>query len=191
MSEDNQDNPWPGFVDIMSSALLVFVFLVLIQLMVIAGVSMKVGQNTIRPVNPEASLSERPPDIAAPSAQTDHAGAQSIVDKPSRARVVPGQNSITIFYDELETLLSQENTAVLDQWVNEQKTQIREQQIIRLTSFLKWQELSATTSAYVAYNRLMDLRNQLVKHGLSAENITVRISNTSTESNHVDIQISP
>lgn len=193
MSEDNQDNPWPGFVDIMSSALLVFVFLVLIQLMVIAGVSMKIGQNAIRHINPEpeASLSESPPQAREPLAQTDHTGAQSIEDTPSRARVVPDQNSITIFYDELETLLSQENTAVLDQWVSEQKAQMIEPRSIRLTSFLNRQELSATTSAFVAYNRMMDLRNQLIKHGLSAENITVRISNTSTESNHVDIQISP
>ena len=50
MSEENEDKPWPGFVDIVSSALLVFVFLVLIQLMVIAGVSMKVGQNAVQEI---------------------------------------------------------------------------------------------------------------------------------------------
>ena len=192
MSEDNQDNPWPGFVDIMSSALLVFVFLVLIQLMVIAGVSMKVGQNATRNLTPEQRASQLESPAGVGEQLSEQADAEFTEDKPSRARVVPGKNSVTIIYDELETLLSKENTAVLDQWVNEQKAQILEQQqVIRLTCFLNRQGLSTTTSAYVAYNRLMYLRSQLIRHGLPAENITVRISQTSTESNHVDIHINP
>ena len=194
MSEENEDNPWPGFVDIVSSALLVFVFLVLIQLMVIAGVSMKVGQNAVQEIAANNPQPEDTPNIeeSVQSQQEipEEANAQRPPDYESKARIITAENSLVIVYDKFETLLSEENSALLDAWINDNKEQLQQGQI-SLNSFLNQQTLSVTTSSYISYTRMMELRGQFIKNGLLPKNISIRIKKTSVESNHVEIHITP
>ena len=194
MSEENEDNPWPGFVDIVSSALLVFVFLVLIQLMVIAGVSMKVGQNAVQEIAANNPQPEDTPNIeeSVQSQQEipEKANAQRPPDYESKARIITAENSLVIVYDKFETLLSEENSALLDAWINDNKEQLQQGQI-SLNSFLNQQTLSVTTSSYISYTRMMELRGQFIKNGLLPKNISIRIKKTSVESNHVEIHITP
>ena len=194
MSEENEDNPWPGFVDIVSSALLVFVFLVLIQLMVIAGVSMKVGQNAVQEIAANNPQPEDTPSIekSLQSQQEipEEANAQRPPDYESKARIITAENSLVIVYDKFETLLSEENSALLDAWINDNKEQLQQGQI-SLNSFLNQQTLSVTTSSYISYTRMMELRGQFIKNGLLPKNISIRIKKTSVESNHVEIHITP
>ncbi len=194
MSEENEDNPWPGFVDIVSSALLVFVFLVLIQLMVIAGVSMKVGQNAVQEIAANNPQPEDTPNIeeSVQSQQEipEEANAQRPPDYESKARIITAENSLVVVYDKFETLLSEENSALLDAWINDNKEQLQQGQI-SLNSFLNQQTLSVTTSSYISYTRMMELRGQFIKNGLLPKNISIRIKKTSVESNHVEIHITP
>ena len=194
MSEENEDNPWPGFVDIVSSALLVFVFLVLIQLMVIAGVSMKVGQNAVQEIAANNPQPEDTPNIeeSVQSQQEipEEANAQRPPDYESKARIITAENSLVIVYDKFETLLSEENSALLDAWINDNKEQLQQGQI-SLNSFLNQQTLSVTTSSYISYTRMMELRGQFIKNGLLPKSISIRIKKTSLESNHVEIHITP
>ena len=194
MSEENEDNPWPGFVDIVSSALLVFVFLVLIQLMVIAGVSMKVGQNAVQEIAANNPQPEDTPNIerSLQSQQEipEEANAQRPPDYESKARIITAENSLVVVYDKFETLLSEENSALLDAWINDNKEQLQQGQI-SLNSFLNQQTLSVTTSSYISYTRMMELRGQFIKNGLLPKNISIRIKKTSLESNHVEIHITP
>ena len=174
MSDENQENPWPGFVDIMSSALLVFVFLVLVQLLVIAGISLKVSQQAAEQASQKTTLDSK--SVAKPRENTQS------------TELVLTDTSIKIIYTQLETLLSEKNKLQFNEWVKEHKSEVLSKPIL-ITSFLSMQDLSLTTSSFVSYNRLMDLRDRLIKNGLPAKNITVRINNSKETNNYAIIQV--
>ncbi len=192
-NQENQENPWPGFVDIMSSALLVFVFLVLVQLLVIAGVSMKISESAAQRIIEETiNKSPQATQSVEKSENTNEAETRNPLEivREDAARVLPELDALRIVYSQLETILSEKNLQVIDQWINQNKANM-ENRKVQLTSFLSIKDLSLSTSAFVSYNRLMDIRSRLIKHGIPAKNITVRIDNTSTErNNHVLIQVS-
>ncbi|WP_157673455.1 hypothetical protein [Endozoicomonas ascidiicola] len=160
----------------MSSALLVFVFLVLVQLLVIAGISLKVSQQAVE----QASKSNTTQSTDVVSKRRENAQSTELVLTDT---------SIKIIYTQLETLLSEQNKGQFNQWVKKHKGEILTNPIV-ITSFLSMKDLSLTTSSFVSYNRLMDLRDRLIKNGLPAKNITVRISNNQEINNYAIIQVS-
>lgn len=190
MHQDDQENPWPGFVDMMSSTLLVFVFLVIIQLLVIAGVSMKIGKN-ISEKRFEKILEKRISEVTASTVEKASAPPPKPLPVP-----VSGETLLTIIYPNLDTLPSAEENQRIDDWVALHKQQLHAQKI-HISGFIGLKDLSMSTSSFVSFNRVMDIRSRLIKQGVPIDNITVRINdqvpeNTPPESrNAVIVEIQP
>ena len=209
MSKDTQENPWPGFVDVLSSTLLVFVFLVIVQLLVIAGVSMKISQTVtekmLQQLMEEAELTTLPAsqeeitqkEIAqievarVEIAETNKAPTnikQTVVkEKTNPVSLVATKEKLLISYKGLSTLLESEDSERIDQWISDRIELLRASKIL-LNAYLGTQSLSTSTSYYVSYNRMMDIRKRMVAHGVPGNNIKVRIHESDQE-NHNKVEL--
>ena len=222
MSKDTQENPWPGFVDVLSSTLLVFVFLVIVQLLVIAGVSMKVSQTAIEEIkqqllnktqtdaeaSPQINAEVSPQTNAEANPQTNaETSPQTLVEKDVKSArktkieqavaydtenpvsLNSAKETLSIDYKGLGTLLEDEDSKQIDQWIND-RIKILKNSRIQLNAYLGSPGVPTSTSYYVSYNRMMDLRKRMVALGIPGKNITVRIHNSSEEKhNKVELWI--
>lgn len=190
MQQDDQENPWPGFVDIMSSTLLVFVFLVIIQLLLIAGVSMKIGE-TVSKKQFEQLLEENMSEAAASSIEQ-----QPSLRPKQRSALASDADRLTILYSNLDTLLNAKENLRTDGWIVQHKQQMLAGKV-HISGFIGLKDLSISTSSFVSFNRVMDIRSRIIEQGVPADNITVRISDTAPDndapknSNIVIIEIHP
>ena len=194
MSKDTQENPWPGFVDVLSSTLLVFVFLVVIQLLVIAGVSMKISQTVTEKMMEELlkeaetkALTITETEIAKIKEKSSNVEQSVVKEKENPTSLVTTKDKLAIVYKGLHTLLENEDSEQVDLWINDRVDLLRTSEIL-LNAYLGSSTLSTSTSYYVSYNRMMDIRKRLVLQGVPGDNIKVRIHNSDQE-NHNKVEL--
>ena len=193
MSNDSQENPWPGFVDVLSSTLLVFVFLVIIQLLVIAGVSMKVSQTVTAEMKQQLMAEAQAKVEASLQVLSDKGEGSSLIEQvvhysnENPVSTSDAKESLAIVYSGLGTLLEDEDTTQVDQWIRE-KMNLLINSRVQLNAYLGSEELSTSTSYYVSYSRMMDLRKRLVDLGVPGKNIIVRI-HESDEEKHNKVEL--
>ena len=194
MSKDTQENPWPGFVDVLSSTLLVFVFLVVIQLLVIAGVSMKISQTVTEKMLQELlkeaeakALTITETEIAKIKEKASNIEQNVVKEKVNPTSLVTTKDKLAIVYKGLSTLLENEDSERIDLWINDRIDLLRTSEIL-LNAYLGSPTLSTSTSYYVSYNRMMDIRKRLVLLGVPGDNIKVRIHDSDQE-NHNKVEL--
>ncbi|MET4694555.1 hypothetical protein [Endozoicomonas lisbonensis] len=194
MSKDAQENPWPGFVDVLSSTLLVFVFLVIIQLLVIAGVSMKVSQTVTEKMlqellreAEEKALTITETEIAQIKEKSSQVEQTVVKEKENPVSLVATKDKLAIVYKGLSTLLENDDSEQVDQWIKDRIDLLRTSDIL-LNAYLGSATLSTSTSYYVSYNRMMDIRKRLVLQGVPGDQIKVRIHDSDRE-NHNKVEL--
>ncbi|MFK0571779.1 hypothetical protein [Endozoicomonas sp.] len=174
MFNDDQENPWPGFVDVMSSTLLVFVFLVIIQLIVMAGISLKIDQKVTGKLE---TIANQP------------ATASETSNQKSLPKTLGEEFQFTLIYSNLDAILTEENRKNIGNWIKQHKALLLTSNI-QVSAFLGQKGLSRSTSSFVSFSRLMLIRDELVKQGIPTARITIRISDkVMADDNHILIQI--
>ena len=201
MSNEPQDNPWPGFVDVLSATLLVFVFLVIVQLLVIAGVSMKVSKvvsekyleqklEKVEFLSSEVSASPQPDQISPDKInQAGEIKPESHKPQAPAPSLVVSKAELKILYNNLDTLMDADNNTRIGDWINDNANELKQQKV-QINASIGLENLSMSTSYFVSFNRAMDIRNKLVEEGVPTNNITVRIHKTeNNDQNEVVIGI--
>ncbi len=197
MAKQPESNPWPGFVDALSTTLLVFVFLVVVLILVVTALSVQVGF-----------------DIASSVIQTDKKSAGTLdaldigqqasveadfdkeivsealeVNLESQVNTELKDKLIRIKYQDFNAKLSEAARAELDKWLKENLDKIQEKTIY-IISLLNSSEIAKTVNYEVSFSRITLIRSILTKQGVPSGNIKIRLDDSGTDQrNEVIIKV--
>ncbi|WP_422136312.1 MULTISPECIES: hypothetical protein [unclassified Endozoicomonas] len=197
MAKKVESNPWPGFVDALSTTLLVFVFLVVVLVMVVSALSVQVGFDI-------AQSSIEAEHAAAGSTEGQEAGQQASVEADIEKEIVSEALSVNlesqvsteiksklirIKYEDFNSRLSEAANKELQDWVQANMDDFQGK-TIHVISLLNSRSLAKTVSYEIAFNRISQVRKILLDAGMSAEFIKIRLDESGTEQrNQVVIRV--
>ncbi|WP_263080626.1 hypothetical protein [Endozoicomonas sp. Mp262] len=198
MAKEPESNPWPGFVDALSTTLLVFVFLVVVLVLVVTGLSVQVGQDIA------AALVEQQVKAAGKSDEANVGNAISLKSDSAKeivseakadevqiktVNLSTGEERIRVKYQDLSALMNPEANDELNQWIQENLEKIKSRKVI-IVGLLHSSDVATTTSYYVSFNRVMAIRKVFTDLGVPKQNLKVRVDDSGKENkNEVLIQL--
>ena len=198
MAKEPESNPWPGFVDALSTTLLAFVFLVVVLVLVVTGLSVQVGQDIAAAMVEQqvkaAGVSDaanvgNPVSLKSDSAKEIVSEAESYEVAIKTVSVSTGTEKIRDKYQDLSALMNAEASEELTKWIQENLEMIQSRQVL-IVGLLHSGDVATTTSYYVSFNRVMAIRKAFVDLGVPSENLKVRVDNSGKDNkNEVVIQL--
>ncbi|KEQ11316.1 hypothetical protein GZ77_25860 [Endozoicomonas montiporae] len=188
MAKKAQSNPWPGFVDALSTTLLVFVFLVVVLILVVTALSVQVGldiaQSSVEAEHAAAGATEgtESGQLATVEADFDKEiiSEATSVDLKSQVSTEVKNKLIRIKYNDYNSRLADVAQQELEAWIADNLDNIQGKTVY-IISLLNTRSLAKTVAYEIAFNRITQVRQILLANGLSSEYIKVRLDESGTE----------
>ena len=197
MAKQPESNPWPGFVDALSTTLLVFVFLVVVLILVVTALSVQVGfdiANSVIQTDKKSAGTLDALDIGQ-QASVEADFDKEIVSEALEVNLESQVNTelkdklIRIKYQDFNAKLSEAARAELDKWLKENLDKIQEKTIY-IISLLNSSEIAKTVNYEVSFSRITLIRSILTKQGVPSGNIKIRLDDSGTDQrNEVIIKV--
>ncbi len=197
MAKQPESNPWPGFVDALSTTLLVFVFLVVVLILVVTALSVQVGFDIAKSVIQTDKKSAGTLDALdiGQQASVEADFDKEIVSEALEVNLESQVNTelkdklIRIKYQDFNAKLSEAARAELDKWLKENLDKIQEKTIY-IISLLNSSEIAKTVNYEVSFSRITLIRSILTKQGVPSGNIKIRLDDSGTDQrNEVIIKV--
>ncbi len=197
MAKQPESNPWPGFVDALSTTLLVFVFLVVVLILVVTALSVQVGFDIATSVIQTDKKSAGTLDALdiGQQASVESEFDKEIVSEALEVNLESQVNTelkdklIRIKYQDFNAKLSETARAELDKWLKENIDKIQEKTIY-IISLLNSSEIAKTVNYEVSFSRITLIRSILTKQGVPSGNIKIRLDDSGTDQrNEVIIKV--
>ena len=196
MAKQPESNPWPGFVDALSTTLLVFVFLVVVLILVVTALSVQVGFDIAKAVLETQKQAAGKMDAleSGQQATVDSDIEKEIVSEAteveleSQVDTVVENKLIRIKYQDFSSRLTEEAKTEFEAWIDEEFENIKEKPVF-IISLLTHKGVAKTVAYEVAFNRITQIRKILVDRGLPTENIKVRLDDSGPDGQRNEVII--
>ena len=197
MAKQPESNPWPGFVDALSTTLLVFVFLVVVLILVVTALSVQAGFDIAKSVIQTDKKSAGTLDALdiGQQASVEADFDKEIVSEALEVNLESQVNTelkdklIRIKYQDFNAKLSEAARAELDKWLKENLDKIQEKTIY-IISLLNSSAIAKTVNYEVSFSRITLIRSILTKQGVPSGNIKIRLDDSGTDQrNEVIIKV--
>ncbi|KEI73450.1 hypothetical protein [Endozoicomonas elysicola] len=197
MAKQPESNPWPGFVDALSTTLLVFVFLVVVLILVVTALSVQVGFDIAKSAieTDKKSAGTRDALDIGQQASVEADFDKEIISEAlevqleSQASVDVKDKLIRIKYQDFNSRLAETARAELDKWLKENLDSIQDKTIY-IISLLNDPGIAKTVTYEVSFSRITLVRAIMTKLGIPSENIKIRLDDSGTDQrNEVIIKV--
>ncbi len=196
MAKQPESNPWPGFVDALSTTLLVFVFLVVVLILVVTALSVQVGFDIAKAVLETQKQAAGKMDAleSGQQATVDSDIEKEIVSEVTEVKLesqvdtVVENKLIRIKYQDFSSRLTEEAKTEFETWIDEEFENIKEKPVF-IISLLTHKGVAKTVAYEVAFNRITQIRKILVDRGLPTENIKVRLDDSGPDDQRNEVII--
>lgn len=156
--------PWPGFVDILSSVIIMFIFFVMLTVIIISQLTKKTqvadGNKAKQEVNYTTNTTEK-----------------SFIQKT----ILDNENN------KLYVLYGDIGITVLEETQNYIKTFFKGSKKVQIHSYAP-QYLNYTTKKEIALYRAFKIRNQLLENGIDSSNISLKIHESLQENKKINTE---
>ncbi len=196
MAKQPESNPWPGFVDALSTTLLVFVFLVVVLILVVTALSVQVGFDIAKAViETQKQAAGKKDDLQSGQQATVDAEIEKEIVSEATDVVLESQveaevkeKLIRIKYQDFSSRLTEDAKKDFESWIDEKYDEIKEKPVF-IISLLTQKGVAKTVAYEIAFNRITQIRKILVDKGLPSENIKVRLDDSGPEDQRNEVII--
>lgn len=169
-AQQAEENHWPGFVDALSTIVMVVTFLLIILAVAIFVLSLKVVDIKV----------ETPKDESTNLDVTEIIDVQE--SSPARkstetaALIVSGKDKLILQFVGTTVDVDPDSEEMVRNYF--EQVVGRDKHAMSITSYFVAQDGAYTSKQRLAYYRAMAVRNMLIEEGYTGENVTVRVRHT-------------